>query len=108
MSIARILRFDDDVISFGPYFKKDDRNKGFQIDLIFQRSQNIITVCEIKYSENSISTLVIPEFQRKLGQLKVKRGVTVEKALITVNGADQSLYDADYFDYIISIEDLTR
>lgn len=49
---------------------------------------------------------VIKEFQAKLNLLKVPRGISIEKILITINGADASVEKLGYFDKILKLEDL--
>lgn len=103
-SIAQKMDFGDEVIQAGPLFGKNDGR--FQIDLIYKRIDKVIVVCEIKYSVNEIPTTVIPEVQRKCGLLKVPRGFTVQKALISLYGPDRSLADSRYFDHSVTIKDI--
>jgi len=65
--IAEILGFSGIDFIAGPYFesKRKDEN-GIQIDLAFSRSDNVITLCEMKYSNPPISKDVIPEVEKKL------------------------------------------
>lgn len=106
MYLAEIAGFANEVISFAPLFSLKD-NK-FQIDLIFKRDKNIHTVCEIKYSENPITTSVIPEVKRKLELLPCQKSDTIETMLITPFGADQSLQQSDYFHHIINLNDIFK
>jgi len=103
-SIAQKMDFADEVIQAGPLFGKNDER--FQIDLIYKRIDNVVVVCEIKYSINEIPTTVIPEVQRKCGLLKVPRGFTIQKALISLYGPDKSLAGSRYFDHSVTIKDI--
>lgn len=102
--LAEKMGFSNQVINFGPYFVRND--EGFQVDLVYLRSDKIITICEIKHHQNPITTKIIAEVERKVQKIKAPKGFTVEKALITYCGAEPSLIDTQYFNYIISVEDL--
>lgn len=105
-AMAQIMGFADEVIQAGPLFGKSDER--FQIDLIYKRTDNVIVVCEIKYSVNEITTMIIPEMQRKCALLKVPRGFTIQKALISLYGPDKALADSSYFDHSVTLKDIFR
>jgi hypothetical protein len=97
------------LILFGPYFQRADakssaRGSGFQIDLIFKRTDKVITVCEIKFYQKPVTAKVIADVEKKIQLLDIPRGFSVEKALITINGADQGLVDSQYFDHILELK----
>lgn len=103
---SKIMGFDDAVINAGPYLEKKDT--AFQCDLIYIRNDNVITLCEIKYHNKKISTDIIPEMERKINLLKTKKftkGFTIERALICIEGIDNSLQKSEYFHHIVSIND---
>jgi len=102
--LAKIMGFADEVIRAGPLFGKTDER--FQIDLIYKRIDKVVVVCEIKYSINEITTTVIPEVQRKCTLLKVPRGFTIQKALISLYGPDKALADSRFFDHSVTIKDI--
>lgn len=102
--LAEIMGFAADVLIAAPYFERDDT--GFQIDLLFQRADNVLTVCEIKHHDRPVTTKVIPELERKCGALPVPRGYTCEKALISVHGADKALLDSGYFHHHVTLSDI--
>jgi AAA+ ATPase superfamily predicted ATPase len=104
--LAQIMGFSDEVVQAGPMLGKNVER--FQVDLIYKRSDKIGVVCEIKYSANKISTTVIPEVQRKCDLLKVPRGYTIQKALISLYGPDKSLDDSCFFDHIVTMKDIFK
>lgn len=65
--IAKILGFSALTYRSGVYFnrKTDKENRGFQMNLIFERPDQVYTICEIKYSRSKIDTAVIDEFEKK-------------------------------------------
>ncbi|MFW5887324.1 MAG: AAA family ATPase [Bacteriovoracia bacterium] len=102
--LARKMGFADQVKNYGPFFSKG--SKDFQIDLVFERFDNVITVCEMKYYNKKITTGVIAEVEKKLELLNIKKGMTVEKALISQFGADEKLAYSDYFHHYLTIEQI--
>jgi len=101
--LAELMEFDDQVIQWGPLFHRD--SEGFQIDLIFKRLDKVITICEIKHHSNPIGVSIVKEVDRKCALVRVPRGYTLERALISRYGADNSLKQLDYFNHIITIDD---
>ena len=99
--LGELMGFSDNIIVASPYFGKTDSK--FQIDLLYLRSDNVITVCEIQYRDRSIETKIIPEIERKIKLLNIPQGYTVEKALISLYGADKSLKDSGYLHHDITL-----
>lgn len=102
--LALVMDFADDILLASPYIKKNDER--FQIDLLYQRADRVITVCEIKHQNIKIGTNIIPEMQRKCALLKVPRGHTLEKALISLYGPHNSLKDTGYFHHVVTLDDI--
>lgn len=101
--IAREMGFEDEVISYGPYFKR--QSEGFQVDLVYKRKDKVITICEIKFYNKPVSAAVINEVERKVSLLKIPKSHALEKVLITANSAEDSLQKAGYFHHIINLQD---
>jgi len=106
--IAKLLGFSAIRYRSGPYFSRSTLNEepGFQIDLIFERFDQVITICEIKYLQGKVPYKVIEEFERKLQLFPNQKGKTIEKVLICTFGAEQRLEESGYFDRIITLSDL--
>ncbi len=100
------MGFQDEVLTASPYFEKNDQ--GFQIDLVYKRSDHVLTICEIKHQNRQIGTWIIPEMDKKCSLLKTPRGYTIEKALISLYGPDSSLSASLYFHHSITLEDLFK
>jgi hypothetical protein len=105
---ARILGFSAVKYQVGTFFsrKTNTENPGFQIDLLFDREDHVITLCEIKYTQTSISSKVVDEFAKKLELFPNEKNKTIQRVLITNMGADSALLHRAYFDYIIKLEDI--
>ncbi len=104
--LAITMGFEDEVLLASPHFEKGDRQ--FQIDLLYKRADAVMTVCEVKYHNTPIGTKIIPEMERKCSLLKIPRGYTLEKALISLYGPDESLRDAEYFNHCVTIDDILQ
>lgn len=106
--IAKIIGFSAVRYQSGVYFDRNSekKQKGFQIDLIFDRADHVLTICEIRYLQTAVGTEVIDEFEKKLKAMPQRKSKTIEKVLISAEGATESLLNRAYFDYIITLEDL--
>lgn len=102
--LAAIMGFKNQVLNAAPYYERNDT--AFQIDLLFIRSDNIVTICEIKYWNKPVGTSVIPEVKRKMELIPEMKGYSVETALIAPFGADRSLMDSKFFDHIVTLEQI--
>ncbi len=91
--------------SYGPYFKTRNDKNGFQIDLLFDRQDNVISLCEIKYTNKKIGVDIIEEVEQKVELLDEKRK-TIQRVLITKSEPTQELIDKCYFYNIITLDDL--
>ena len=105
--IAKILGFQGIQYKAGAFFNRnaDEALPGYQIDLAFDRADNVYTICEIKYLQTKVSLKVIEEMEKKLS-LFPSKGKTIQKVLITSEGAQENLINRAYFDKIITLKDL--
>ena len=109
--IATCLGFSGVTYEFGPFFNREveAEKPGFQIDLVFERQDRVITLCEIKYLKNPADKSVIRDFEQKLDLFKKackKSSYTIQKILISAEGAEDSVIHSGYFDRILKLEDL--
>jgi len=106
--IANILRFSAVKYRCGVFFNRatSATNPGYQIDLIFDRDDHVITICEVKYTQTKVSGQVISDFEKKINLMPNRHKKTIHKVLITNNGASKSLINEGYFDNIITLEDI--
>lgn len=106
--IAKIIGFSAVHYKSGAFFNRATikEQMGYQIDLVFDRADHVLTICEIKYTQTKIGTEVIEEFEKKLRQLTDTKKKKIEKVLISANGATDALLDRAYFDRIITLEDI--
>jgi len=105
--IADILGFGGINYRSGAYYRRSkDSEPGFQIDLVFDRDDRVLTICEMKYLESKCRPSVIDEVEVKLSRMKRAESKTVERVLISANGADTNLLSRAYFDRVITLDDL--
>ncbi len=106
--IAAIIGFSAVRYKSGAFFNRATikEQAGYQIDLIFDRADHVLTICEIKYTQSKTGTDVIEEFEKKLRQMPDLGKKTIEKVLISASGATDALLDQAYFDRIITLEDI--
>jgi len=106
--IANIIGFSAVRYKSGAFFNRATikEQTGYQIDLVFDRADHVLTVCEIKYTQSKTGPEVIEEFEKKLSQLHDSKKKTIEKVLISASGATDALIVRAYFDRIITLEDI--
>lgn len=90
--------------------KSDNDKKGAQIDLLFDRPDNTITLCEIKHSDKPfvIDKAYAKELQGKIEiyqqQTRAQKQILI--AMITSNGLKESIYSQKMISSSTDIEDL--
>ncbi|MCX6989597.1 MAG: ATP-binding protein [Chlamydiae bacterium] len=106
--IATIIGFSAVRYKSGSFFNRSTikEQAGYQIDLLFDRADKVLTICEIKYTQGKTGTEVIEEFETKLRRLPDMKKKTIEKVLITASGATDALLARAYFDRIITLKDI--
>lgn len=106
--IARILQFSGVHYRAGTFFNRgtDRENPGFQIDLMFERGDNVYTICEIRYLQKKVDSSVIHDMESKLSLFPNLAGKTIHKVLICNEGADEPLIKCAYFDDVITLTEL--
>ncbi len=83
--------------------------RGAQIDLLFDRRDDAITLCEIKYTDKPfvLSKNELENIKRKIQVFK-ERTFTKKQlfmALISVNGMKQNAYAEDVIQSVVTLED---
>lgn len=105
--IAKKLGISSSVINAGAIFTNE--KNGYQIDLAFIRNGNVVTICEIKFSEEKVNTSVIAQVKKKCEKLlehKIFKNYSIETCLISLNGAEKSVIDSEYFNYLLDVKEL--
>ncbi len=105
--IAAALGFSGINYRCGPYFKaKTIDQPAMQIDLLFDRGDQTIVVCEMKYSMSPIGLSVAKETEKKVEILRSITKKTIVTVLVTNSLPSRELQKSNYFYKIIDIEAL--
>ncbi len=92
--------------------KKDSADRGAQIDLLFDRGDRAITLCEIKYTESSFA--IDKHYAEKLRQkVTVFEKITrthkqLFLAMISANGVKKTIYSEELLCGVVTRDDLFR
>lgn len=91
---------------------KGTNEQGAQIDLLFDRDDDVITLCEIKYTDQPF--LIDKQYADKL-KLKVKSFVEKTNtkkqifwAMVSANGLKETLYSREMITDTVTVEDLFK
>lgn len=90
--------------------KKGEKDFGAQIDLLFDREDGIITLCEMKYSEKfyTLGKDQAKEIKNKIEvfekQFAPKKQMTL--ALITTCGMKPTIWSEELIQHVVTLEDL--
>ena len=101
--ISRILGFDGIPYRVGPFFqRKNLHDPGVQIDLLYERSDKVLVLCEMKYLLGTVPGDVRSQTERKVSILQQKYpGRTILKVLLTRSDATEAVAKSGYFFRII-------
>ena len=106
-NIADYQRFSAIDYIAGPWFKRPLNKPGAQVDLVFLRSDKVLTACEIKYVDNIKASMVIDAFEKKLSALQnTFPFYSIEKILILGKGGSSNSRLKSYFDHILTADEL--
>jgi AAA+ ATPase superfamily predicted ATPase len=107
-AISSALGFGAVKYSHGPFFNRSTSkaDPGYQIDLVFDRADKTLTLCEIKFSDAPASVAVGREFQSKLRLFDPGRKRRIESVLISAAGTTEELRDGGYFDHILRLDEI--
>ncbi len=108
LKIAKILGFSGINYRVGPYFRaQKGKNPGIQIDLIFDRDDYVLTLCEMKTSRSVIGTDVIEEIELKRETLqKIYPRHTIQSVLIYDGKISKNLMNSPYIYRRIDVTEL--
>lgn len=92
--------------------KSHDIENGAQIDLLFDRKDDAITICEIKYTDDAFiltkeySNSVMKKIETYRRVTRVKKQIFV--ALVSANGMKENKYSKEVISYSINLDDLVQ
>lgn len=92
--------------------KKRSKNVGAQIDLLFDRDDDAITICEIKYSSQEF--IIDKDYAKKLQQKidtfleRTKSKKQIFLAFVAANGLAKSIYSEEMVTRVVVLDDLFK
>ena len=106
--IAKILGFSGIEYSAGPWSQHSKQGvvQGAQLDLVFDRADRVLTICEVKFRDAPIGVEVVAEMEQKLSRIAFLKKRTVQKVLITKAEPSRELRRSSYLSRIITTSDL--
>ncbi len=109
-ALATVLGFSAVRYEAGPWFGRKDMSSGTQVDLLFRRADNVLTLCEVKHRK-SVGLDIVSQVEQKAeillnSPLNHGKGFTVEKVLVSVHPPAESVVKAGYFSRIICLDEL--
>jgi hypothetical protein len=102
--IAEILGFKDVEYASGSFFKREFLNSDFQLDLVFERKDRVLSVCEIKYHDSLLTKATVKEYNTKLEKLKISSKQTLQRVLISAGEVPTTIKNE--FDRVITLDDI--
>ena len=97
----------EEVVMDGPFFQSQTtKQQGCQIDYMIQTRFHTLYLCEVKFKKNKIDKKILEEMEEKRKRLIIPRNFSIRPILIHVNGVEESVLDAGYFDKIIDFSQL--
>jgi len=92
--------------------RKGELERGAQIDLLFDRNDDTITICEIKYTEEPfvLTKEYVDILKRKLAVFKEQTRTKKQLFLviITANGLKNNFYAEDIVSGVVTLDDLFK
>ena len=89
---------------------KNSKERGAQIDLLFDRKDNAITLCEIKYTAQpfEINNKYAAQLNQKIDVFKkvTRTNKHIFLAMISANGLKKTMYAEEMIDGLVTLDDL--
>lgn len=106
--ILELLHIDPhNVVCDNPYFQKQTiRHPGCQIDYLIQTRDKTLYLCEIKFSQQPVSSDVILQVEKKMKALSLPKGFSIRPILIHVNGVSERVLADEFFSTVIDFSQL--
>ncbi len=102
--LAEKMGFAEYVKDFGPYYASRD-SASAQFDLVYTRTDSVMTICEIKYAQSEIEMDVVLAMQEKLLILGSTE-LTIEKVLVTTVGVSAAVKESRFFHHVMTLKEI--
>jgi uncharacterized protein len=99
-AVASALGFAGVEYNVGPFYVRNQPKSG-QLDLVFERKDRVITVCEVKYTSTPPSKEIVRPFEESLKLLPLGKKTSIQRVLISPTGCSEALLASGSFDQVI-------
>lgn len=108
--LAELLGFSAVDYLYGPYFRSASAKiTGVQIDLLFDRADKVITLCEMKCSRTPLGKKIIEEIEKKVKILEsFFPSKTIQRVLVVHGELTSTIKDSGYFYRIVKARELVK
>ncbi len=103
--IAELLGFGAVRYRSGAWIERGGGD-GFQFDLVFDRADHVLTLCEIKYTQAPVGPAAAKELAQRTEALAIPRRTTVERVLISAAGVEPEVTAGGGFDRVLALGEL--
>ena len=92
--------------------RKGTKEKGAQIDLLFDRRDGVITICEIKYTDKPFkidkqyATTLVNKTEVFINKTRTNKQILI--AMISANGLKKTIYSEDIISGVVTLNDLFK
>lgn len=102
-SLWKLLAINpQEIVCDNPYFQTaTSKRKDCQIDYLIQTQDQVLWLCEIKFSKSPIGCAVIEEVEEKICRLQRPKYFSCRTVLIHVNGITEELENSEFFSQLI-------
>ncbi len=107
-SIARALRFSGIHYKYGPWFqRRGDQKNGAQVDLLFERMDRVVTICEMKYVFQGNASKLVADFEKKAAVvMEAYPSYGIQKVLVLGKKNAMASMVKKNFDHVLFAEDI--
>ena len=108
--IARALGFHGVEYSCGAFFNRatSKESPGFQLDLVFERKDRVVTLCEVKHNSTPITATKAREILSRFNRLETSPRYSKQRVLIATGEVSQEVRNGLFFDRILDATEVLQ
>lgn len=96
----------DEIRCDNPFLQRATKRKpGVQVDYLIQ-TKDTLYICEVRFTRTIIRKYIIDEVEEKIKRLPIPTNTSIRPVLIHLGDIHDEVLDAEYFDGIISMENV--
>lgn len=106
--IAKLLGFSAVRYVVGSWYMKRDLKDGFQIDMVYQRQDRVITLCEVKYRRTLTKDIFAEIAQKEERLFEEAQPDSIQRVLISVFEPSKEFLAQEHFSEVILLDDILK